>query len=69
LTYALQAGGDVKITLFDVSGRVVRTLPSSGTSPGRHTVTWDSSSLPSGIYFYRFETGRITATRKIVLIR
>ena len=36
---------------------------------GTHQVTWEANDLPSGIYFYRIETGDFSCVKKMVLIR
>jgi hypothetical protein len=69
VTYALDHFSSVRLSVFDVSGRLIRSLKPTGNGPGVHTVTWDSSLLPSGVYLYRFETDRTVETRKLVLFR
>jgi len=66
--------GRVRIDVFDASGRLVRTLLDEYRGAGRHSVVWDGrnnagSVVPSGIYFYRINTGEFTATRKMILLR
>ena len=38
-------------------------------SPGFHSVVWEASSYPSGLYFIRMVSNNITDTRKILLIK
>ncbi len=64
----------VTITVYDVRGAVVRRLVQGVFEPGRHEVAWSGddesgSHAASGIYFYRFESGAFTKTRKLVLLR
>jgi hypothetical protein len=67
----------VSLKLYDVSGRLVRVLIDSKTQnlePNTYNLTWDGKDdrgieLPSGVYFYRLETGDFQASKKLVLIR
>ena len=67
-------GGDVSIRVFDVAGRLVRTLVSGHQSAGAKSVTWSGvndrgQSVSSGIYFYRMTAPGFTRTKKMVLLR
>jgi hypothetical protein len=64
----LQAGR-VTLKVYDVQGREVATI-AEGTMPaGVHTLTFDGSSLASGMYFYRLVAGNFIQTRKMLLLR
>ncbi len=64
----------VNITVFDVAGRLIRTLESKLVSAGLNDVEWDGrdghgNPVDSGVYFYRLKTeGRVVA-QKMVLLR
>jgi hypothetical protein len=53
ITYALPKACNVKITVYDVLGREVQTLVNEYKPAGTYEVTFDGSSLSSGLYFYR----------------
>ncbi len=65
----------VRIGIYDVSGRLVRTLLDRSMSAGSHEVGWNGTNnagtgVPSGLYFYRMATSDgFTATRKMILLR
>jgi len=64
----------VGITIFDVAGRVVRTMDLGYQAPGEHAVDWDlrdedGSNITSGIYFYRLTVGQETITEKLMVVR
>lgn len=69
ITYALPEKGKVKIVIFDVLGRVVRTLVDGTQSSGKYSVTWDAAVNTSGIYFYKLETANFTETKKMILVK
>ena len=68
ITYRLPEGSEVRLTVYDVSGRVVQQLVQTFQSSGNYTLEWDTSRLSSGIYFYRLNAGSLETTRKLILI-
>lgn len=66
--YRLGASVHVTLTIYDVLGRVVRTLVDKVQSPGSYTVHLDGSTLASGVYFYRLMTSSgFVQTKKMIL--
>ncbi|UCE66248.1 MAG: T9SS type A sorting domain-containing protein [Candidatus Zixiibacteriota bacterium] len=59
----------VKLTIYDLLGRQVQTLPYEYKQAGVHTVTFDASHLASGVYFYRLQAGDNVETRRMVLLK
>ena len=69
ISYQLPAAGKVVLKVYDVLGREVAALVNGEQNPGVYSVTFDASRLPSGVYFYRIDSGAYTATKKMVLIK
>jgi hypothetical protein len=74
IPFEIAAKGRVEMKIFDVSGRLIRTLREGVFEAGRHAARWDgtdSRGTPSasGVYFCRLETGAYTATARLVLLR
>ena len=72
LRYALPSAGDVRLSLYDVNGRLVRELFAGAREAGSYTVRWDGrdatgASAPSGMYFARLQAGRQSLVERIVL--
>jgi hypothetical protein len=68
------SGGRVTLAVYDVRGRLVRTLVDQNVEIGRHRAFWDGTDdtrqrVPSGIYFYRLQTPQGVRQRKGVLVR
>lgn len=66
--------GHVTLRVYDVSGRLVRTLIDQFLSPDRYSVVWDGTDdqgrqVPTGVYFDRLHTPDAVHTRKLVLIK
>jgi hypothetical protein len=70
----IPANAKVDVSVYDVSGRKIKTVISRVLSRGEHKVTWDGSTdrgepAMSGIYFVRMNAGSFSAVRKVVLVR
>jgi spore germination protein YaaH len=63
------AGSRVRLAVYDLLGREVAVLVDEPQSPGEHTVTFDASGLPTGVYVYRLTTGDQTQSRKLMLMK
>jgi hypothetical protein len=61
--------GLVELSIFDVLGRMVGIIVNETLAPGAHGRRWDAAGLPSGVYYYRLQTGDNVSTRKLVLVR
>jgi hypothetical protein len=59
----------VTLKIFDLVGREVAILANENKSPGSHTIQWNAVNMPSGIYFYKLQTGQYCETKKLVLIK
>lgn len=69
IDFALPKSALTRITIYDVLGREIRTLLNKELGAGFYEVTVDASTLPSGIYFYRIQSGDFNQTRKMVLTK
>ena len=75
IRFELPRRSPVRVRVFDVTGRLVRTLL-DGTlmEPGRHEVVWDGRAdggrgVGSGLYFCRLEAGPFTTAKRMVLVQ
>jgi len=59
----------VKIVVYDVLGREVQTLVNEKMNTGSYEVSFDGSSLYSGVYFYKISSGEFSQVRRMVLIK
>ena len=74
INYTLPEEGRVTLTMWDVTGRRVRTLVDSHQASGTHSIQWDGTDdngrpLSSGAYFYRIKIPQSTLTQKVIFIR
>lgn len=69
IKFAIPSSGLVKLVIFDVLGREVKTLVNEVRNAGNYVVDFDASSLASGAYFYTLTSGNFTDTKKMVLVK
>jgi CotH kinase protein/Lamin Tail Domain/FlgD Ig-like domain len=74
LSYGLPSSGRVRVAVFDVRGRLVKTLVDETLPEGNHSTKWrgeDTSGrqVPSGMYIARMEFGGEVRTRSMTLVR
>jgi len=72
IQYQLESEGSVKLTIFDINGRIVRHLVDMQHAPGIHRIFWDGKDnsgedLASGLYIYKIRTKDQTQMKKMVL--
>ena len=67
--FAVPKAGRVTLTLYDVAGRLVRTLVDDDYGPGYHTFTLSADGLASSVYFCRMASGQFTESRKLLLLK
>ncbi|MEX2604908.1 MAG: carbohydrate-binding protein, partial [Gracilimonas sp.] len=69
ISYQLPMSSKVSIKVFDMLGREVATLVDEQISAGEHRVSFDASTLSSGMYIYRINAGDFVQSRKMMLIK
>lgn len=69
IEYELYKSAFVTLRIYNIEGTEIRTLENSKKSYGIHKINFDASFFPSGIYYYKMETGGFTETKKMVLIK
>ncbi len=74
LSFRLDAGGPVTLRVYDLQGRLVRTLVDTHLTAGRHQTRWDGRdhdgrSVPAGVYLARLEDGWRWRSRQLVLLK
>jgi hypothetical protein len=72
--FSVSRSGEAKLRVFDVQGRLVRTLVNGPVDAGAHVVDWNGRNdqgrrVSSGVYFYRLEAEENEATKKLIFLR
>ncbi len=69
IRFELPAAEFVTLKVFDIQGKEIKTLISGDLSPGRYEIEFAGTDYPSGIYYYRLETGEQVLTKRMMLIK
>jgi len=69
IKYQIPVSGNVTLKVFDVLGREVATLVNEFQAAGSYISKLIATSLSSGVYFYRLQSGNYSATKKLILMK
>jgi parallel beta-helix repeat protein len=69
INYSIPKNSNVTLKVFDILGRLVKTLVNEQKEAGYYTVQFDGTNLSSGIYFYTIEAGDFRVSKKMVLVK
>jgi len=69
VAFSIEKAGFVTLKVFDAIGREVAMLVNGEKAPGTYVATWDASRYESGVYFCRLQSGGLTETRKMLLVK
>ena len=67
--FTLPEASKVRIDIYDLLGRKIETLCDKVLPAGHNQITWHADSQPSGIYFYKVQTGDFSQTREMLLLK
>lgn len=67
ITFGVGLDGQTSLVIYNAVGERVATLVNQYLQPGQYTVTWDASGYPSGLYYYRLNSGHWTKTNTMIL--
>ena len=69
IAFDLVEAADVRVTVFDATGRVVAVVADGPVAAGRHAVPLDASRLATGIYVIRMTAGTASAVQRMTVVR
>jgi hypothetical protein len=69
ISFRLSTSRPVSLRIHDLLGREVATLLNGFESAGEYRILWESTSLPSGVYFFCLRVGSSLATKRMVLLK
>jgi len=72
IQWQIPVSSNVVISIYDATGRIVKTIVNGSYTPGYYNVTWDRSDenhnkVASGIYFFEMRTDKYSARHKMVI--
>ena len=69
ISFSLPKSGFVSLKVYDLLGKEVAVLVSEDLAQGSHSVSFDASQLPSGVYVYQLQTDGVKLSRKMSLLK
>jgi hypothetical protein len=69
IQYSIPLPSHVTLSLYDMNGRLIRTLVNGSREQGTHTVMLNSGSLSNGVYYYKLQAGNFSAVKKMFFQR
>ncbi|NOR46115.1 MAG: T9SS type A sorting domain-containing protein [Candidatus Delongbacteria bacterium] len=69
INFTIANEAKVSHVVYDVMGRAVAKLVDGNLSQGSHKVSFDASSMVSGVYYYNLKSGNVNQTKKMMLIK
>ena len=69
IDFEINQAGLVKVNITDITGSMVKTVYEGFEGVGKHQISWDPETLPSGTYFVTLELNESLKTSKVVLLK
>ena len=69
INYQLPLKSYVTMKIFNLLGQETATLVNEKKEAGSYSVRWNAAGVPSGVYFYRLQTGSFIETKRMVLLK
>lgn len=69
IKFALPQTAKTKISIYDLLGKELETLLNNELQPGYYEINFNADIYPSGIYFYRIQSGNFIQTKKMILMK
>ena len=67
--FTMPVAGHLELKVYDIIGRELVSLKNEYTLAGTHSVSWNASSYPSGVYIVKMDSGTFSKIQKIVLMK
>ena len=69
ITFYLPRNANVKLIVYDMLGKEVKSIVNSKLSMGRHEYDFDGSNFASGVYYYKLISDEFVETKKMILLK
>ncbi|MCX6157220.1 MAG: T9SS type A sorting domain-containing protein [Ignavibacteriae bacterium] len=69
INFTISSNDNVKIEVFDITGRSVNILTNQKYTAGHYSVQFNGNGISSGVYFYRLTTSKFTDVKKMILLK
>ena len=69
ISFSLEQTEKVSINVFEMSGRLVKSLSDKVFEKGEHRINWNAENITAGIYFVKMQTAGFSETKKLVVVK
>ena len=74
INYSVAKSGHVTLNVYDMSGKLVKTLVNGNVNAGTHSVVWNrtdnrNNKVAGGVYFYKMNANNETLTKKMIVVK
>lgn len=69
ISFELPVATDIRLAVFDITGKRVETLVAERLESGTHEVVFDASHLPSGLYLYQLKGDGTNLVKRMILLK
>jgi hypothetical protein len=69
ISFSIEQAEKLSVKIFDMTGRLVKTLADKIFEQGEHKLQWDAAAVNAGMYMVQFNTGAYSETKKIVVVK
>ncbi len=69
IRFQLPRDGSVTLRIYNLLGEQIATLVDGSLEAGYHSIEWDASAFPTGVYYYRMQTPGFNQVKKMILLK
>ena len=69
IEYTIDKTSDIRLEIYSVNGKLIKTLVNQKQNPGNYLVTFSGTGLSSGIYYYILKSENNRVSKKMVLLK
>jgi len=72
INFGIPAVESLRVTtlhIYNIKGQLIKSLINGNIEVGMHTIKWDATGVPSGIYFIKMMSGGFIETQKVILMK
>ncbi|HMQ69381.1 MAG TPA: T9SS type A sorting domain-containing protein [Ignavibacteria bacterium] len=69
IDFDLPVNSNTSLKIYSMDGKEIKSLINGSLNAGYYSVDFDASQLPSGVYYYRLESGNLVSAKKLMLLK
>jgi hypothetical protein len=69
IKFELQTGSHVKVIVYNLLGRTIKTLVDNYLDSGAHEITFNATDIAAGVYFYKISANNFSDIKRMILLK